>query len=195
MRRASNLHPSHLHARSPAHLSQSLFSLCSATSWAIARIQHAVTGHAAHPRRCSSSSYPLLLGLVVSFPQEPLQGETLSGNWDHKTSFSSLSQPPVFMCPKSADVPRSPSKRCSRTPLWAGGCWPSALPGLRGMLQPAENLSLASARWKHFLKAFGKAGRLWGGLADVACEQSAVQCGYVYWGELRDNGSSSCSEK
>lgn len=50
---------------------------------------------AAHPRRCSSSSHLLLPGLLVTFPQEPLQGETLSGNWDHKTLFSSLSQPAV----------------------------------------------------------------------------------------------------
>lgn len=48
---------------------------------------------------------------------------------------------------------------------------------------------------EHFLKDFGKAGRLWRGLAHVACEQSAVQCGYAYWGELRDNRSSSGSKE
>lgn len=150
---ASHLYPSRLRARSPAHLSQLLFSLCSATSWAISRIQHAVTGYAAHPSRCSSSSNPLLLGLVVSFPQELLQGEIFSGNWDRKTIFSSLSQPPVsqFSCARRALMSHTvPARDAGGIPLWGGQCWPSALPGLHGMLQPAVNLSLASARWSIF---------------------------------------------
>lgn len=114
---------------------------------------------AAHPRRCSSSSHLLLPGLLVTFPQEPLQGETLSGNWDHKTLFFLLvtaSSEPVFMGPENTGVPHSPSKRWWQDPFAdQSECCPSALPGLHHEVsvfdaEPAVSLPLASTCWKHF---------------------------------------------
>lgn len=89
---------------------------------------------AAHSRRCSNSSHLLLPGIVVFFPQEPLQGETLSGNRDRYDSFFlpvTASSGPFFMGPKNTDVPHGLSKRCWQDPfVGQSECWPSALRGL-----------------------------------------------------------------
>lgn len=89
---------------------------------------------AAHSRRCSNSSHPLLPGVVVSFPQEPLQGETLSGNGDRYDSFFlsvTASSKLFFMGPENTEVPHGLSKRCWQDPfVGQSECWPSALPGL-----------------------------------------------------------------
>lgn len=139
------------------------------------------------PAAHSNSSHQLLPGLLVSLPQERLQGETLPGNWDHKTVFSLLSQPAEsqFSWAQKTLVSRIvPAGDADRIPLWANL---NAGPLLyQTCIMKSEYLTLqaccepASTHWKHFLKDFGKAGRLWGGLADVAFEESGVQYGYVY---------------
>lgn len=144
---------------------------------------------AAHPRRYSNSSYPLLPGLLASFPQEPLQGETLSGNWDRKTVFSSLSQPAVswFSWGQRTLISHTvPARDAGRIPLWASLnaghllCQVCITKSEYLMLQTCCEPASCQLKLEAFLKDFGKAGGLWGGLADVAFEQSAVQYGYVY---------------
>lgn len=119
---------------------------------------------AAHPRRCSNSSHPLLPSLLVSFPQESLQGETLSGNWDRETVFSSLSQPAVSQfswAQRSLMSYTVPARDAGTIPLCTSlnaGCLLS-----QACIMKSEYLTLQAccgpASCQHTLEAFFE--RLW----------------------------------